>query len=159
MYEVRMVNRPDLKSDLVLNELSYLMFLKQKKKTGVIKARVCADGRPQREFIGKEERSVPTMSIYALMASCGISEIEERKVVICNILGVFLQSYWPEDKPMYLKFEGKMVDILCEIDPTIKEFIIEIRDKRKLMYGQLNKAVYGISLVQYCSTRKLLVKL
>ena len=75
MDTVCMVKRPDLKQDLVLNVLSYLMFLKRK-RTGMIKARGCADGRPQRKFIGKEESSVPTVSIYALMACCRISTIE-----------------------------------------------------------------------------------
>lgn len=85
---VKMVMRLDLKQDLVINEL-YPMFLKQK-ITGSIKARGCSNNRLQREFIGKEESSAPTMSIYILMENCGISDTQGRKVVTCDILGAFL---------------------------------------------------------------------
>ena len=125
----------------------------------MIKARGCADGRPQREFIGKEESSAPTVSIYALMACCGISAIERRKVITCNIPGAFLQSEWPKDKPTYIKFEGKMVDALCDIDPSLKEYIIKTRNNRKLMYGELNKAVYGTLLGAILFYEKLAGKL
>jgi hypothetical protein len=43
--------------------LSYLMFLKRK-RDGSVKARGCADGRPQREYISKDDSSSPTVSIY-----------------------------------------------------------------------------------------------
>lgn len=55
--------------------LNYLMFLKRK-RYGKIKARGCADGRPQREYISKDELSSPTVSNYALMCSCLMSAIE-----------------------------------------------------------------------------------
>lgn len=60
---------------------------------------------------------------------------------MCNILGAFLQSDWPKDKPTYLKFNGFMEDMLLEIDPTLKEYVIT-RGQYKLMYGKLDKAVY-----------------
>ena len=91
------------------------MFLKRK-RTGKVKARGCADGRPQREYIGKEESSSPTVSIYALIAMCAINSIENKHVVTCDIPGAFLQAKWPKDKPTYLRFDGIMVDMLCEID-------------------------------------------
>ena len=67
-----------------------------------VKARGCADGCPQRDFISSEEASSPTVSIYALMACCAISSIENRHVVTCNIPRAFLQSDWPKDKPTFL---------------------------------------------------------
>jgi len=45
-------------------ELRYLMFLKEK-RDGTIKARGCADGRPQRRYTNKEDTSLPTISIEA----------------------------------------------------------------------------------------------
>ena len=106
---------------MFLNTLSYLIFLKRK-RTKKIKARGCVDGRPQRECIGKEEASYPTISIYALFASCAIKTIEGKQLVICGIPGGFLQSNWPKGKHTYLRFDGIMVDIdmLCEIDPNLK---------------------------------------
>ena len=120
-----MIKPEQLEKNLCLNVLTYLMFLKRK-RTGKIKARGCASSRPQRKYIGKEEASSPTVSIYALFASCEISAIEGMEVVTCDIPGAFLQSDWPKDKPTYLRFDGIMVDILCEIDPNLKEHIITI---------------------------------
>lgn len=99
------------------------MFLKQK-QIGKIKARGCADGRPQREYISKEEASSPSVSIYALFVLCAINAIEKRQVVTWNIPGAFLQSDWQKDKSTYLKFNGIMVDMLLEIDPTLRDHMI-----------------------------------
>ena len=84
-----MAKRPDLKQDLLLNVLSYLMFLKRK-QTGMIQTRECSDGRPQNKVIGKEESSALTVSIYVLISYCGISAIEKIKLFTCNIPGAFL---------------------------------------------------------------------
>ena len=40
--------------------LNYLLFLKQK-RCGKIKARGCADGRPQKEYVAREDSSSPTI--------------------------------------------------------------------------------------------------
>ena len=47
MEAVDMIDKPRITSDVYMNALSYLMFLKTK-KTDVVKARGCADGRPKR---------------------------------------------------------------------------------------------------------------
>jgi hypothetical protein len=104
--------------------LGYLMFLKRK-RNGKMKGRGCADGRPQREYISKEESSSPTVSIYALFGSCVIDALDERSVITIDIPGAFLQGIWPQDQhPGYLKFEGVMVDMLCQIKPSYQEYII-----------------------------------
>ena len=55
--------------DMMKMSLGYLMFLKRK-RDGRIKARGCADGRPQREYISKLESSSPTVKTHALFISC-----------------------------------------------------------------------------------------
>jgi len=47
-----------------------------KKLDGTIKARGCADWRPQREYTKKEEVSSPTVSLEAMMLSCTIDAKE-----------------------------------------------------------------------------------
>ena len=39
-----------------------------------------------------------------------------------------------------------MVDIMLEIDPSLKDCIRTYKSRRKVMYGKLNKAVYGTLL-------------
>jgi hypothetical protein len=99
------------------------MFLKRK-CNGTVKARGCADGRPQREYISKDDLSSPTVSIYALMASCLMDAINDRKV---------------------LKFENVMVDMICQINSDYSKNVI-CRGKRKFIFAKLNKAVYGTLL-------------
>ena len=53
MDAVTMIKPKDLEPELCINALTYLMFLKRK-RCGKIKARGCADGRPQREYIMKK---------------------------------------------------------------------------------------------------------
>ena len=67
------------------------MFLKRK-RSNKIKGRGCADGRPQQECITKEELSLPTVSLYALMGSCLMDVMDGRKVITVNIPGAFLQG-------------------------------------------------------------------
>jgi hypothetical protein len=66
MGAVSMLSLSDVNKKIRYEALNYLMFLKRK-RCGKVKARGCTDGRPQREYISKDESSSPTVSIYALM--------------------------------------------------------------------------------------------
>jgi hypothetical protein len=126
--------------------LGYLMFLKRK-RCGMIKARGCADGRPQREYITKNQSSSPAVANNALFATCLVDAIEKRAVATCDIPGAFLQADWPQDEPCYIRFEGiMMVDMICQIKPKYSEYIKYGRNKRKWMIGKLSKAIYGTLL-------------
>jgi hypothetical protein len=145
MGAVEMLKPSEVNRKIRYEALNYLMFLKRK-RCGKIKARGCADGRPQREYISKDESSSPTVSIYALMTSCLMDAIEERKVATCDIPGAFLQADWPEERDCYLKFEGAMVSMICDIDPKYKNNIVYGKNGKKYVYAKLTKAVYGTLL-------------
>ena len=109
--------------EMMKMSLGYLMFLKRK-RCGKVKARGCADGRPQREYITKLESSLPTVKTHALFLSCLVDAIEGRKVVVADILGAFLSANWPDDAPdCYIRFEGVMIDMLCQIKPEYTKLI------------------------------------
>ena len=84
--------------DMMKMSLDYLMFLKRK-RFGKIKARGCADGRPQREYITKLESSSPCVKTHALFLSCLVDAFEGRKVVIADKPGAFLSADWPVNVP------------------------------------------------------------
>ena len=90
------------------------MFLKEK-RDGSIKGRGCADRRPQREYITKEDSTSPTITIEALMLSSIIDAHERRDIATCDIPGAFMQSK-TEGKKVHVKLEGMMVDIMLKID-------------------------------------------
>ena len=113
-----------------------------------MKGRGCADGRPQRDYITKEESSSPTVSLYALMGSCVMDALDDRKVITVDIPGAFLRRDWPQDEhPGYIMFEGIMVEMICEIDPSYHKNVIWSKDsKKKFLFCRLIKAVYGTLL-------------
>ena len=71
--------------------VEYLMFLKRK-RNGKMKGRRYANSCPQREYITKEESSLPTVSLYALMGLCSMDVMDDKKVITVNIPGAFLQG-------------------------------------------------------------------
>ena len=94
---IDMLSWKDLTWDIRKQVLGYLMFLKRK-QSGKMKGRGCADGRLQRDYVTKEELSLPTVFLYWLMSSCVIDTLDDRKVITVDIPGAFLQGEWPQDK-------------------------------------------------------------
>ena len=82
------------------------------------------------------------------MGSCVMDASDDRKVITVNIPGAFLQGNWPQNiHPGYVMFEGIIVEIICEIDPSYHKNVIWNKDhKKKFLYGRLVKAVNGTLL-------------
>lgn len=107
----------------------------------------------RKKLVNQQSQSMP------LMACCIISLIKNRQVVTCDIPGVFLRLNWPADKPTCLRFDGTMIDMLCEIDNSLKDKIIHTKIGQKFMFGKLNKAVYGTLLGPILFYEKLAVQI
>ena len=121
------------------------MYLKRK-RTGKVKACGCADGRPQGEYITKEESSVPTVLTNSLILVCLVAVIQRRKVAVGDIAGAFLQSDYPPDHEDYLRLEGLMVDILVQIVPEYGNYVFTTKRGTKLLSARINKGIYGTLL-------------
>jgi len=65
--------KDELSEDDKKKALRYLMFMKEK-RDGTIKSRGCADGH--HIYTQKEEARSPTVSLEAMMLSCGIDANE-----------------------------------------------------------------------------------
>jgi hypothetical protein len=85
------VNKYDLTGEERKGALRYLVFLKEK-SCGLIKGRGCADGRPQRDYIAKDETASLTVATEVLILTCLIDAIEGQDVATCDIPGSFMQS-------------------------------------------------------------------
>ena len=119
--------------------LRYLMFLKEK-RCGRIKGRGCIDGRKQRLWKSKEDTTSPTVSIEALLLSCMIDAKEERDVATIDIPVAFMQALI--DELVHVKFDGELIDLICQVDPSLTKFVAMEKGKR-VLYTKLNKALYG----------------
>ena len=126
--------------------LGYLMFLKGK-RNGKIKARGCADGRPQQAYIPQDDARAPTLSTEAVFMTAVINAMENRTVAVVDIPGAFMQANM--DPGVYMRIDGAMVDFLMEIDydmyhpHMVKEKgkpVIYVELLKALLYGTLRAA-------------------
>lgn len=120
--------------------LQYLMFLK-KKHCGTIKGQGCADGRPQRVYISKEETSAPTVLTEALILSCIIDTVENREVTVCNIPGAFMHA--DMEREVHVKLEGKMAEMMYELNPAQYKKAVCKENGKTVLYARMVKALYG----------------
>ena len=95
--------------------------LKKEKIYENLKGRACANGRPQRCYIPKDDVLSPTIQLGAIFSSLVIDAHEGRYVAIFDVPGVHFNAYMPGDKFIILKIEREFVDILCEENPEPKK--------------------------------------
>ena len=98
--------------------LESLIFVKQK-ETGEVKARHCADGRPQREYTPKEEAASPAVSLESIMITCTIDAMEERDTAIIDVPNAFPHTPMPNDEKVVMKIRGELAELLVTISPAL----------------------------------------
>ena len=140
----RKVMRPKHKQELTPEQrreaLGYLMFLKRK-RCGRVKGRGCADGRKQRAWIDPEDATAPTVSTEAVLMTAVIDAMERREVAVVDIPGAFMQA--DMDEEVFVRFQGRMAEILLEIDPKLYGPYVTYERKEMVLYVELLKALYG----------------
>jgi hypothetical protein len=152
---------PIRKSDLNETErkraLESLIFITEK-KSGTIKARHCANGSTQRSYMDREEVSSPTVSTDSTILTAVIEAEEGRDVATCDIPNAFIQTEVAKtDKDGHrtiMKIRGSLVNILCSIDPTYADFIVQ-EGTNDVLYVHIHRAIYGMMISSLLFYRKL----
>jgi hypothetical protein len=106
----------------------------------VIKGRSVFNGRVQRGLYTKEETASPTVSQDAFFLTSIVDAIEGRDKAITDIKGAYLNAKMVDE--VLMKITGAEVDLFCEIDPSLADFVT-LEKGRKVLYVQLDKALYG----------------
>ena len=123
-----------------------LLFLVEKRDK-TIKARHCANGSVQRNWISSENMASPTVYTESVLLSAVIDAQECRDVAVFDIPNAFIQTEADErDKDgnrMIMKIRGVLVDILCNMDPIYREFVV-IEKGEKVLYTHILRAIYGL---------------
>jgi hypothetical protein len=132
--------RKDLTPEQRREALSYFMFLKRK-RCGSIKGRGCADGRPQRQYISKEDASSPTIATESVFLTALIDAQEGREVAVVDIPGAFMQV--DMDEETFVRITGKMAELLLEIDEAMYSPHLTTEKGEPVLYVELLKALYG----------------
>ena len=118
------------------------MFLTEK-RDGTVKARNCADGRPQRQHIAKEETTSPTVSTDSIFTLAAIAAHERRCVGSADLPGAFLNAF--NDDFVIMKMVGKLADLMVKTNPTLyRPFVNQDKSGRPILYVRLQKALYGL---------------
>lgn len=140
----RNVIKPVFPQDLTREQkraaLHYIMFLKQK-RCGRIKARGCADGRKQRLWKSKHETSSPTVRTESVFITSIIDAMEQRRVMTVDIPGAFMQT--DIDEVIHVKLEEELVELLTRVNPDHYQKFVTRENGKKVLYVQLQKALYG----------------
>jgi hypothetical protein len=114
----------------------------KEKRSGVIKGRTVADGRPQRKYKAPEDVHSPTVSTEGLMTTLAIDAKENRYVVTADVEGAYLHA--DMDELVIMVFEGDMVDYMVQTNPEkYAKYVHTTKSGKKLLYVQLIKALYG----------------
>lgn len=121
--------------------LASLMFLTEK-QNGDVKARACANGKPQREHIAKEETASPTVTTEANFALAAIAVHERRFVGTMDLPGAFLHA--DNDSFVIMKLTGNLAELMVKTAPNIyRKYVIKDSTGKPILYVQLQKALYG----------------
>ena len=126
--------------------LESLIFLVEK-KSGKIKARHCANGSKQREWMRSEEAASPTVMTESVLLTATIEAQEERDVATFDIPNAFIQTeVQPRDEQgdrIIMKIKGAMIDMLIDIDDSYEEYVAYERGER-VLYVHIQRAIYGM---------------
>jgi hypothetical protein len=108
-----------------------LIFLKEK-KDGNIKARLCANGNPQREHIAKEEAAAPSVMLESVFITSTIDAKESRKVVAIDIPGAFLHAN--NDDYVIMKMVGTLAGLMVKTNPRLYRQYVVLEKGRSILY-------------------------
>jgi Reverse transcriptase (RNA-dependent DNA polymerase) len=135
-----------------------LIFLVEK-KDGRIKARACANGSTQREYIDKEDAASPTVATESIFITAAVDALEGRDIMTADIPNAFVQTEMISDnkEKVVMKIRGPLVDMLVSLDRDLYSPYVVEENGRKVIYVQLIKALYGTlqaALLFYKKLRK-----
>jgi hypothetical protein len=121
-----------------------LIFLVEK-RDGRVKARACANGSTQRDYINKDDAASPTAAIESILLTAAIDAKEKRDVMTADIPNAFVQTDMVNDsnEKIIMKIRGQLVDMLVALDPELYTPYISSESSEKIIYVELLKALYG----------------
>ena len=124
-----------------------LMHLTEK-RDGTIKARLCYNGKPTRQWINKDDAASPTAMTESVFITATIDAHEGRDVMVADIPNAFIQTLMPElkdgDERVFMKITGILVDHLVEMDSQLYGPFVTYENGQKVLYVEVLRAIYGM---------------
>ena len=104
-------------------------------------------GNKQRDYITKEDFSLPTVSVEAVMITCVIDAHENRDMAVVDIPNAFAQTVASEEDAEHrvtVCIRGPVVDILVSIAPDVYESYVSVNKAgQKVLIVECLNAIHG----------------
>ena len=136
-----------------------LLFIVEK-RDGRVKARFCANGSTQREYMDRDATTSPTVMTESIFITSVIDAKQNRDVMTCDIPNAFVQTEIEEaiiGERIIMKIRGALVQILVEMDYEKYGKFVCIENGQEVLYVVMSRALYGMiqsSILYYRKFRK-----
>ena len=124
-----------------------MMLLAEKDITKEKKGRLVFRGDGTREWLSREDTASPTAALESIELTCVVDAYEERDMMSMDVPNAFIQTLMPEPKEgeeqVVMKITGSLVDILIEMDPEYRKFVV-IQNGKRVIYTVVLRAIYGM---------------
>ncbi len=125
-----------------------------KKRTGDTKARLVGGGNKQRDYLTKEDSSLPTVATESVLLTSIVDADEKQDVTIIDIPNVFIQTLVEDKKDwVIIQIHGVVVDWFTKIAPEVyTQYVSADRKGGKMLLVECMNAIYGtmIAGLLYC---------
>ena len=133
------------------------MFLTEK-QCRKIKARKCADGRKQREYVNKQDAASPTVSLDSIFIM--VEAYENMDVAVIDVPRDFLHAKLENEDEFIMVMKGCLAELMVMTEPKVyRKYVTINRRVQPVLYVKLQKALLGCKRVHYFSTRSFLLTL
>ena len=124
------IHREDITKEEIRKSMESLMFLTEK-RDGTVKARACANGSIQREYLMRDKAASPTVISESVIITSCIEAKENRDIMTCDIPNAFVQTEIKKQEigeRIIMKIRGILLDILVEMDPEKYSDYVVVED-------------------------------
>ena len=145
--------RPEYVSKLSQKQLAQsqeaMMLLAENDFTKEVKGRLVYRGDGTREWLSREDTASPTASLEGIELTVTVDAYEQRDVISMDVPNAFIQTFMPEPKKedgeeeVVMKITGALVNILIDIDPEMRKYVV-VENGKRVIYTVVLRAIYGM---------------
>ncbi|CAJ1937353.1 unnamed protein product [Cylindrotheca closterium] len=99
------------------------------------------------EWLLREDTASPTALQEAITTTCVIDAHKGRDIMTLAMPNAFIQTYMPDAKEgedrVYMKITGMMVQILIDMAPEYREYVV-LENGKRVIYVRVLRAIYGM---------------
>ena len=90
------------------------------------------------------QKASPTAYLESIFLTAVIEAYQRRDIATLDVPNAFLHSMLPEEQHIIMMITGKLAEIMVAIAPNIYRPYIRMKNGKKVLYVELQKALYGL---------------